>query len=395
MLKKLGQNGCSCLVSPEERSQARQNKIIDRELSIAKRRLRTTQKIVLLGAGESGKSTFLKQIQIIHGSGFDEKAKIEYRTQIYENIINGLSGLANGKNDLKIAWYNNDSIKKCQQFVYYYIKFMNEREKKEKVLDKKIEIDSRDFAQVSPIIQDLWLEPGMQMAFERRREFPFFFVENLSYFMGNFERISQASYIPNADDILRCRRATTGINEIEIMIRNVPFVFVDVGGQRTQRQKWQQCFVDVTAILFLVSTSEYDEYLREDLLVNRFEESCRVFETLINYSYLKTVTFILFLNKHDLMKEKIKRSNIKNYCNDFRGDPQSLSDVERYFKQKFYGLRHRKTSRTREEQVNGDGTTTDIYSHFTTAIDTNNIKTIFESVRSMILERNCQAILLQ
>ena len=35
-----------------------------------------------------------------------------------------------------------------------------------------------------------------------------------------------------------------------------------------------------------------------------------------------------------------------------------------------------------------------IYSHFTTAIDTNNIKTIFEMVRLMIFEKNCKAIML-
>ena len=68
--------------------------------------------------------------------------------------------------------------------------------------------------------------------------------------------------MPDQDDILRSRRATCGINEIEMDIKNIPFRFVDVGGQRTQRQKWHQCFSDVTAILFLASSSEYDEYIR-------------------------------------------------------------------------------------------------------------------------------------
>lgn len=35
-----------------------------------------------------------------------------------------------------------------------------------------------------------------------------------------------------------------------------------------------------------------------------------------------------------------------------------------------------------------------IYTHFTTAIDTNNIKTIFEMVRLMIFEKNVKAIML-
>jgi hypothetical protein len=51
------------------------------------------------------------------------------------------------------------------------------------------------------------------------------------------------------------------------ILKNIPFVFVDVGGQRTQRQKWTKCFDgSVTSILFLVSTSEFDQVLAEDRL---------------------------------------------------------------------------------------------------------------------------------
>lgn len=78
-------------------------------------------------------------------------------------------------------------------------------------------------------------------------------------------------------------------------IKNVPFRFVDVGGQRTQRQKWQLCLADVTAILFLASSSDFDEQLREDAQVNRLDESCKVFETLVNHKYLKSVFWIIHI----------------------------------------------------------------------------------------------------
>ncbi len=208
--------------------------------------------------------------------------------------------------------------------------------------------------------------------------------------------------MPDSSDILRSRRATTGIIEIEMEIKSVPFQFIDVGGQRTQRQKWHQCFSDVTAILFLASSSEYDEYLREDCQTNRLEESCKVFETLVNYKYLERVEFILFLNKHDILKEKIFSVNIKNYCRDFNGNPNSINDVENYLISKFAYLRKNKVQNARAKMEilhpewprSEQNDEKSIYTHFTTAIDTNNIKTIFEMVRLMIFEKNLKSIML-
>ena len=177
---------------------------------------------------------------------------------------------------------------------------------------------------------------------------------------------------------------------------------------------------DVTAILFLASSSEYDEYLREDGRTNRLEESCKVFETLVNFRYLKNVEFIIFFNKHDLLKDKIKKVSIKDYCDDFQGNPKSLGDVESYLIHKFASLKHEDGSgssssaggrmmlSTSSLQIDSNhfgfehqelietlkSHDKSVYSHFTTAIDTNNIKTIFEMVRLMIFEKNCKAVLL-
>lgn len=81
-----------CLLNSGEGEQLRKSKEIDRCLSREKTYVKRLVKILLLGAGESGKSTFLKQMRIIHGQDFDQQAREEFRATIYSNVIKGNGG---------------------------------------------------------------------------------------------------------------------------------------------------------------------------------------------------------------------------------------------------------------------------------------------------------------
>ncbi len=64
--------------------------------------------------------------------------------------------------------------------------------------------------------------------------------------------------------MLRSRVKTTGITETHFQIGELNYKLFDVGGQRSERKKWIHCFENVTAIIFLVAISEYDQLLYED-----------------------------------------------------------------------------------------------------------------------------------
>jgi guanine nucleotide-binding protein subunit alpha-12 len=164
-------------------------------------------------------------------------------------------------------------------------------------------------------------------------------------------------------------------------MRGIPFHFVDVGGQRSQRQRWYLCFESVTSILFLASSSEFDQVLYEDRRTNRLSESCDVFEAIVNNTAFAGVSIILFLNKTDLLAEKIRHTNIRDYFAQFNGDPHRLEDVQQ-FELGLFGARRRDRSRP-------------LFHHFTTAVDTENIKFVFRAVRDTILQNNLNSLMLQ
>ncbi|KAJ8879864.1 hypothetical protein PR048_020481 [Dryococelus australis] len=190
-------------------------------------------------------------------------------------------------------------------------------------------------------------------------------------------------YIPSHQDILHARRATKGISEFVIFINNIPFQFVDVGGQRSQRQKWFQCFDSVTSILFLVSSSEFDQVLLEDRRTNRLEESRNIFDTIVNNRVFQNVSIILFLNKTDLLAEKVnsKETDVRLYFPEFSGDPHNLRDVQEFVLDMFVAVK-----RDRKKPL---------FHHFTTAVDTENIKVVFNAVKDTILTRNLESLMLQ
>jgi len=100
--------GCFCAAcpsgkSPEEVELASRSKEIDRQIKSDQRKMQQEVKLLLLGAGESGKSTFLKQMKIIHGVVFEPEQLKEFRKIIYQNMIKAMRVLVDAQRKLGIT----------------------------------------------------------------------------------------------------------------------------------------------------------------------------------------------------------------------------------------------------------------------------------------------------
>ncbi|KAJ3428658.1 guanine nucleotide-binding protein g(o) subunit alpha [Anaeramoeba flamelloides] len=339
-----------CSEDSEQKSANNTNKKIEKMLKKLKNNLDQEIKILLLGAGESGKSTLFKQMKLLQDGNFDEDDYQVFINIIRENVISQLRVLILASEQLEIPIENNDLANEIKNL--------------------KRGGDWRD--EFTKNLQILWNDPGIQKTYHLRDE-RYHLNDCAEYFFNNIERIRQTNYRPTKEDILQARVRTTGIDETEFSLNDFKFTMVDVGGQRNERRKWIHCFEDVTSIIFVSSLCGYNQTLREDSLVNRMTESLNLFKDICNSPWFEQSSIILFLNKTDLFKEKIKTIGINVYFSDFKGGSDYELSIQ-HIKSKFLEINENKQSNKR------------IYAFETCAINTKNIEYIFKSVSDTILQ---------
>lgn len=185
------------------------------------------------------------------------------------------------------------------------------------------------------------------------------------------------------------------------------FWMFDVGGQRGERRKWIQVFDGITAVLFLVASSGYDMKIREDNETNRLQESINLFGEVWSSRFLRDSGFILFLNKQDVLREKIEKGiKLEDHFPDFESYQTKESEgtegdeyikARSFIKEKFLNItkKHsedRRYSTDNEIYDNYSHCERECFWHYTTATDTDNIKKVFDSVHSMIIIWNLKKV---
>ncbi|CCD26941.1 guanine nucleotide-binding protein subunit alpha NDAI_0J00490 [Naumovozyma dairenensis CBS 421] len=381
-------------------------------------------KVLLLGAGESGKSTILQQLKILHGSGFSHDELLEFIPIIYNNLLEIGNDLIIAREKFNIPIESSSSssvtlidIEKFKEFALEPDNGTDEDEdeddddenddededkndKHTKEEEDNIEIRSNsnddddddnnnnndpkkqktrikmisEFPmEIANFLKALWNLKTTQDLIKSNHRSDFYLMDSGQYFMKNLDRIVQPGYIPNVQDILRSRHKTSGIFDLRInMTSNLKLHLFDVGGQRSERKKWIHCFDNVTLIIYCISLSEYDQFLIEDSSQNRFQESLILFENIINSRWFARTSVILFLNKIDLFAEKLKKIPLETYFPDYTGG-QDINKATKYILWRFM-------------QLNRANLT--IYPHVTQATDTSNVKLVFAAIKETILENS-------
>ncbi|XP_036377973.1 guanine nucleotide binding protein (G protein) alpha v1 isoform X1 [Megalops cyprinoides] len=336
---------------------------IDRELYEDAKREMNVVKILMLGAAESGKSTLVKQMKIIHSHGFTKQELSSFKPAVLDNLLTSMKFVLHGMGVLRI----NLASPKNKVHAHSVLS-----------CGRCFDEDQVLFPFVGHALCCLWADQGVRAAAARGYEYEL--NDSALYFFENMTRIISPDYLPTETDVLRVRLRTTGVIETQFKVSHLVFRMYDVGGQRTERRKWIGCFEDVRAVLFVVALSGYDMTLVEDPSMNRLQESLKLFSSICNNVFFRSTSMILFMNKIDLFQEKILHSgrHLRLYLPQFRGADCDVDGAARYIASMFVALNATPSKL--------------IYHHFTTATDTSNVQIVFQVVMDTIIKENLEAV---
>ena len=278
-------------------------------------------KLLLLGAGESGKSTLLKKFRRAHGRQYDESEFLAVKPCLTRNLIEAMRTLAI-YSDLFANQGHDTQVLQENREIRDRVARMNDKEKFTKEYYE-------DF-------KKLWADPHFKRTLEYEHQFQL--IDTAEYLFDNMHRFHEEDYCPTFPDILHSYHRNT-VNKIKFPKREPGlneeiYEIFDVAGQRNERRKWIHFFEDTAAVIFVVALSGYNQLIWENNKDNRMEEAIYLFRGIVNLDIFKDTHMIVFLNKRDLFEKKVGKFPVKEYFKDFEGEEEAEEIIE-YFKEKF------------------------------------------------------------
>mmetsp|Transcript_44382 Transcript_44382/g.71350 ORF Transcript_44382/g.71350 Transcript_44382/m.71350 type:complete len:399 (+) Transcript_44382:131-1327(+) len=317
-----------------------------RPLTVPPHRLEAlyTFKLLLLGPGESGKSTVLKQLKGIYNVRPTPGELEECKKALHQNTLECMKVLCDAANTFEYSIEDADDKRTAEWL----------QEEDVQYNDALIDADQ------AKAIQKLFKSEAIQNAFARRDEF--WLLDACEYYVDNVTKFAAKDYTPDEKDMVMCRIRTTGKNlETKLKVNyakkgdnepeQITYEVVDVGGQRNERKKWIKMFSDVKAIIFLVNLAGYNQVLYEDKDRNRMAEALEVFGQITGWrdeskmgmqkknvihgvDIFKNVPIYLLLNKKDIFENMIHKVGLDKTFPDYKGANKCDQAVE-FIKDKF------------------------------------------------------------
>jgi len=320
-----------------------------------------TLKILCLGVGGCGKTTFVKQMKIIHGVGWDSVELQNFVKVIRGNYINGMQDALEIGKKLGMSLQGPHSEEAAKQL--------------SSMRARTVDLGTDQIE----LLKQLWSDPAIQDVIMNHNEM--LTVTHFAYFWQHLDRITQPEYAPTDEDILRARMRTAGANSCAVYIDKNYFEFFDVGGQKPERAKWEGVLQEhnFAALIYFVAADEFDvDDEEKDFDRTKMEISRFIFSEIVNSNIVpEDVPVILFLNREDLFEQRMMDplgyTAFKETFPEYEG-PQDKQKGLEYIRNFFLAV-----VKDRNKPTNP------IKCHYTCALDRDSLVMVWRTVREFLL----------
>jgi len=275
-------------------------------------------RVLLLGAGGTGKSTIVKQLKIAFGEGYHTTRK-EMKLAVYKNVLHGLQAL-------------------IRELPTHKLEVSSKTKPHADRLTTLKDYEENLNSSLAPTLQLVWNDPAVQRCHTIMSQQPPSSNDYLRFFMGRLQALCHPKYEPSDQDIIWCKTRTTGIVDEDLTVDGFSFLLYDMGGQRHERTKWLHCMEGSSAVVFVASLSDYDSFLVEDHSTNSLHESLKLFEGVLNM--FSGPVYLLF-TKADVLRDKLADDSTVSFASlhpDYRGSPRDYDQVLNHIKLSFLRL---------------------------------------------------------
>lgn len=276
---------------------------------------RGTQRVLLLGASSSGKSTLFKSIQF-------ELSSNRFRKVCYDasrvDVLNNIEHVMMGLDAWVIGRRAIGSV--LESALVEEISYACKEYKSSKSLSRG----------VAEVLSALWSHHHHTLLWRREAEgLPSDGL--LAYWGRNVYRVADEEYSPTMEDILRCQVPTSGIHHKSFKYCGLKWTFVDVGGRHTERWKVVPVHpVSTSIVVYTVSVVCFDG--ERPNLTDRFEDrflmrsQLEIFDGAVNSGTFPDKPLLIVFTKVDELAPKLQSVSATTTFPDYDGgdDPDAF-----------------------------------------------------------------------
>jgi GTPase SAR1 family protein len=274
--------------------------------------------LLLCGSGESGKTTFLRQLQLrFRPGGIQESDRLAFVPTIRGNLIETMQLLLvyGTQHDLAV----DDALIEQASLISGLNAF-------------NCEITTT----ITDALEALWGDESIQEAFSHHDETVI--PDHMDYFFTQVQNVMSLGYVPTDDDLLKARIRTIGIDQFAFQLGDVMIEFYDLGGQRNERSKINQIKDKVNGLAFCVSFADFDKPMFEALpyIEPRIHDSISFFAELTHTAEWMDAPVFLICNKFDGFQEKVmKTDRFTSIFPDYTGDVHDVDACAQFMVDQF------------------------------------------------------------